>query len=108
DPSQIAGLGPSLETLMAILRERKRKILETFETDTVQKSARDAYRETGENISPPKPLRKAFRKAFEEEQIRDLERVWYQHGEDRSGFARQLMRLIDRLGDQYQVDELAS
>ena len=29
---------------MAILRERKRKILETYETDTVQKSARDAYR----------------------------------------------------------------
>jgi len=44
DPSQIAGLGPSLETLMAILRERKRKILETFETDAVQKEARDAYR----------------------------------------------------------------
>lgn len=108
DPSQIAGLGPSLETLMAILRERKRKILETFETDAVQKEARDAYRETGESISPPKPLRKAFRKAFEDEQIRDLERVWYQHGDDRSGFARQLMRLIDRLGDQYQVDELAS
>ncbi len=108
DPSQIAGLGPSLETLMAILRERKRKILETFETNTVQKDARDAYRETGESISPPKPVRKAFRKAFEEEQIRDLERVWYQHGDDRSSFARQLMRLIDRLGDQYQVDELAS
>jgi uncharacterized protein with von Willebrand factor type A (vWA) domain len=108
DPSQIAGLGPSLETLMAILRERKRKILETYETDTVQKSARDAYRETGEGISPPKNLRKPFHRAFEDEQIRDLERVWYQHGDDRSAFARQLMRLIDRLGDQYQVDELAA
>ncbi len=108
DPSQIAGLGPSLEMLMAILRERKRKILETYETDTVQKSARDAYRETGESISPPKNLRKQFHRAFEDEQIRDLERVWYQHGDDRSAFARQLMRLIDRLGDQYQVDELAA
>ncbi|HEV3416329.1 MAG TPA: hypothetical protein VG056_05935, partial [Pirellulales bacterium] len=108
DPSQIAGLGPSLDMLMAILRERKRKILETYETDTVQKSARDAYRETGESIAPPKNLRKQFQKAFDEEQIRDLERVWYQHGDDRSAFARQLMRLIDRLGDQYQVDELAA
>jgi hypothetical protein len=36
DPSQIRGLGPSLEALMAILRERKRKILETYETDQVQ------------------------------------------------------------------------
>ncbi|HEY2147087.1 MAG TPA: hypothetical protein VGH32_04070 [Pirellulales bacterium] len=72
DPSQIAGLGPSLETLMAILRERKRKILETFETDTVQKTARDAYQETGEKITPPKPLRKQFQRAFNDEQLREL------------------------------------
>src|ERR671932_1498496 len=39
DPSQIAGLGPSLEALMEILRERKRKILATYETDAVQKEA---------------------------------------------------------------------
>src|SRR5918912_3714828 len=32
DPSQIAGLGASLEALMHLLRERKRKILETYET----------------------------------------------------------------------------
>ena len=32
DPSQIRGLGPSLEALMDMLRERKRKILETYET----------------------------------------------------------------------------
>src|SRR5947199_7651826 len=32
DPSQIRGLGPSLEALMEMLRERKRKILETYET----------------------------------------------------------------------------
>src|SRR5205807_9711513 len=36
DPSQIAGLGPSLDALMAILRERKRKILETYETGHAQ------------------------------------------------------------------------
>src|SRR5437588_6694613 len=32
DPSQIRGLGPSLEALMAMLQERKRRILETYET----------------------------------------------------------------------------
>src|SRR5262249_34391810 len=32
DPSQIQGLGPSLDALMEILRERKRKILATYET----------------------------------------------------------------------------
>jgi uncharacterized protein with von Willebrand factor type A (vWA) domain len=108
DPSQIAGLGPTLESLMAALLERKRKILQTYETDTVQKSASDAYRELGEQISPPKQLRDRFRKAFDEEQIRDLERVWYTHGNDNSAFARQLVKLVDRLGDKYEIDELAA
>src|SRR2546423_14426582 len=39
DPRQIKGLGPSLEALMEILRERKRKILETYETQKVQNEA---------------------------------------------------------------------
>jgi uncharacterized protein with von Willebrand factor type A (vWA) domain len=108
DPSQIAGLGPTLESLMAALLERKRKILETYETDVVQKTAGDAYQEAGEQISPPKQLRDRFRKAFKEEQIRDLERVWYAHGNDNSPFARQLVKLVDRLGDKYEIDELAA
>ena len=108
DPSQIAGLGPTLESLKAALEERKRKILATYETDTVQKSAGDAYREVGEQIEPPKKLRKLFQRAFEEEQIRDLERVWYAHGDDNSQFARQLVKLVDRLGDKYEIDELAA
>src|SRR5712692_3443139 len=40
DPSQIRGLGPSLAALMEILRERKRKILATYETDQVTEEAR--------------------------------------------------------------------
>ena len=32
DPSQISGLGPSIDALIAMLKERKRKILERFET----------------------------------------------------------------------------
>src|SRR6516165_9165089 len=43
DPSQIQGLGPSLEALMEILRERKRKILETYETGRVEGEARQNY-----------------------------------------------------------------
>ncbi|HZZ29454.1 MAG TPA: hypothetical protein VFE46_15760, partial [Pirellulales bacterium] len=108
DPSQIAGLGPTLESLKAALEERKRKILQTYETETVQKLAGDAYRETGEQISPPKNLRDRFRRAFQEEQIRDLERVWYAHGNDNSPFARQLVKLVDKLGDKYEIDELAA
>src|SRR5690242_12360384 len=43
DPSQIAGLGPSLDALMALLEERKRKILAKYETDTVQTNAAKHY-----------------------------------------------------------------
>ena len=45
DPSQIAGLGPSLDALMAMLLERKRKILAKYETDTVQQQAGRDYRQ---------------------------------------------------------------
>src|SRR5438067_6646809 len=78
DPSQIAGLGPSLESLMAILRERKRKILATYETEAVSAAARKAYQELGEKITPPGPLKRRYQQAVREEQIRDLERLWYQ------------------------------
>jgi hypothetical protein len=43
DPSQIKNLGPSIEALMEMLRERKRRILETYETETVQNEARVNY-----------------------------------------------------------------
>ena len=37
DPSQFQNLGPSLDMIKAMLEERKRKILETYETKTVEK-----------------------------------------------------------------------
>ncbi len=108
DPSQFAGLGPSLDMLLALLLERKRKILAKYETDSAQDTARRAYREMGEHIKPPAKLRDRFEEAFEEEQLYDLERLWYSSGDDRSLFARQMVQLIARLGDKYQVDELAA
>src|SRR5437764_6745494 len=42
DASQIANLGPSINALKEMLLERKRKILETYETKAVQKSAERA------------------------------------------------------------------
>ena len=107
DPSQIAGLGPSLESLMEMLRERKRRILEKYETRRVQQEAAKSYRALGEGIEPPKKLESRFREGFEQEQIRDLERLWYHAGGERSQFARQLVQLVGRLGNKYQVDELA-
>src|SRR5215210_389344 len=60
DPSHIRGLGPSLEALMEMLRQRKRKILATYETNQVQNEARQHF------------------------------------------------HLTERLGEKYQVDELAA
>lgn len=108
DPSQIAGLGPSLEALMELLRERKRKILETYETDHVQKDAGKRFRDMAGGMKPPSRLEQRFRQAVKEEQLYEIERLWYRVEDERSQFARQLVQLIDRLGEKYQIDELAA
>ncbi|HET6426002.1 MAG TPA: hypothetical protein VFG20_20090 [Planctomycetaceae bacterium] len=108
DPSQIAGLGPSLESILAMLRERKRKILAKYETKTVQKAARKAFEKSGQNVSVPDKLRKKFTRAMDEEQLYGLEQVWYGIGDDNSPAARQLVNVIERLGEKYQVDELVA
>ena len=107
DPSQIAGLGPSLESLLQMLRERKRKILQKYETDTVQRKAKQRYQRQCEKMRPPRRLRRLFQQACQEEQIYDLERLWYRAEEEDRRFATDVVKLIDRLGDKYQVDELA-
>jgi uncharacterized protein with von Willebrand factor type A (vWA) domain len=108
DPSQIAGLGPSIDALLAILKERKRKILERFETDKVKKKAAKSFVERAEEVRPPKGLRERFHQAVAREQIRDLERLWYAAGDDNSPFARNLLPLIEALGDKYQIEQLSA
>jgi uncharacterized protein with von Willebrand factor type A (vWA) domain len=107
DPSQIAGLGPSLDALKKMLEERKRKLLETYETDAARKAAADAFQKAAGQVQPPDKLAKRFKQAVAEEQLRDLENLYYAAGDDRSRFSRQLVPLVERLGDKYQVDELA-
>ena len=107
DPSQIAGLGPSIEALRHLLEERKRKILERYETRRVQKDAAVEYQRHARAAKPPRNLRGLFHRAAKEEQLRDLERIWYQAGDDRSKFAAAMMPLIGALGNKYQIDELA-
>src|SRR3972149_670001 len=77
DPRQIAGLGPSLQSLLELLRERKRKILQTYETERVQAEAAGRYRQWGREIVPPAALKQRYQRAFKEEQLYDLERLWY-------------------------------
>jgi uncharacterized protein with von Willebrand factor type A (vWA) domain len=108
DPSMFPKLGPSLEALTALLEERKRKILATYETDTVQEAAAGAFRDAASRAEVPRQSRQGFEEAVREEQIADLERLWYQQKNEHSDFARQLMRMMRTLGDKYQVDELAA
>jgi uncharacterized protein with von Willebrand factor type A (vWA) domain len=108
DPSQIRNLGPSLEWLTALLLERKRKILSTYETDYVQKDAHDQFHNMAGQMRPPGKLSRRFAEAVHEEQLRDLEQLWYAAGGEQSPFAKQLLQLVGRLADKYQVDELAA
>lgn len=108
DPSQIAGLGPSLDALKAMLEERKRKILERYETRKVRKRAHKALHGSAAKIKPPKKHADRFRKAVQTEQLRDLERLWYATGDDTSPFAQELVGLLERMGDKYQTEELAA
>lgn len=108
DPSQISGLGPSIDALIAILKERKRKILERFEMRKARKAADRAVAQQAQEMTPPKGLRERFHSAVKNEQIRDLERLWYAAGNDQSPFARGLVSLIETLGDKYLVEQLAA
>jgi uncharacterized protein with von Willebrand factor type A (vWA) domain len=108
DPDQIKGLGRSLDSIKRQLEERRRKILERFETDVVRKKARNAFREAAQRTQPPAKFRDALHKAVQTEQLRQLERLWYAQDDDQGRFSGQLVGLMDRLGEVYQVDELAA
>lgn len=108
DPDQIANLGPSLEAQIQMLLERKRKILSTYETERVQNRARRRFDDLASQMNPPRRLSRRFREAVFEQQLRDLEEVWYATEDESSRFAQGLVQLIDRLGGKYQVDELAA
>ena len=108
EPDQIAGLGPSLDSLKRKLEELRRKILERYETESVRKRARREFHEAAALARPPERHRAAFERAVQEEQLRRLERLWYAQDDDQGRFAADLVGLVDRLGKAYQLDELAA
>ena len=108
DPSQIAGLGPSLETILAILLERRRKILATYETDSVVETVHRDYEQQAFSAQAPASLADQYERAILDQQIYKLEGLWYQLEDERGPFARELVRLIETLGNQYQLEELDS
>ena len=57
---------------------------------------------------PPSKLHGAFHEAVHEEQFHDLEHLWYRTGDEPARSPASSCNLIERLGEKYQVDELAS
>ena len=108
DPSMIPRLGPSLEALAAMLEDRKRKLLEKYETDTVQQLADREFRAAASEARPDAKFRNDFQRAVRAEQIQELEKLWYAQRDEQSQFSRDIMAVMESLGNKYQVDELAS
>lgn len=107
-PDQMSKLGPSIEYLRRVLEDRKRKILETYEADSVEKKARKVFQKAAQHATPPQKLSSVFRKAVQERQIYIFERIYYLLGDDTDAFAGQLVRVIEHLGNLYQMEELSS
>jgi uncharacterized protein with von Willebrand factor type A (vWA) domain len=107
-PDQIRGLGPSLESLKRKLEEIRRKILERYEVEGVRRRARQEFQAAAARSRPPARFREAFERAVREEQLKRLERLWYAQDNEHSAFATDLVKLGDRLGQVYELDELAT
>jgi len=108
DPSQISGLGPSIDMLAAMLENRKKKILETYQTDGLDKKADDRFEKLSKRANPPAKLKGDFHKAVHSKQIYLLEQVWYRSDRESPDFAAQVLHVMESLGDKYQIDELIS
>src|SRR5207249_10114457 len=93
--------------LIEMFQERKRKILETYETGGVQKLAAKAFRDASRKLTPPPKLADAYRRAVKEEQVYDLEHLFFRVGKDTDPFALGLVLVTGLLGEKYQMDELA-
>lgn len=106
DPSQIAGLGPSIDMLRAMLEERKRRILETYETKNAEKKARKAYANATKNLKVPKSLQKPYQRAINYEQPYLIEQLWYRADDDNSELARGLLQVGSRMSDKHLIEEL--
>ncbi|MGA1516846.1 MAG: hypothetical protein ACO396_03640 [Phycisphaerales bacterium] len=107
DPSQIAGLGPSLEAIRAILEERKRKILERYDPLPAEQSADDAYRKAARETEIPPELAPKLMPLLDAGQLAMLERA-HRRIPDGTRLSHELMRAIARLRDRFAIEELAA
>ena len=107
DPSQIRGLGPSIEALQQILEERKRRILETYETDKVQGEARGDVPGPGREDEAAAQARQGLQRGRPRRATPRPRTPVVPRRRRARRVRRGLLKLVERLGDKYQVDELA-
>ncbi|RPH77402.1 MAG: hypothetical protein EHM77_08070, partial [Planctomycetaceae bacterium] len=88
------------------LEQRKRKILETYETSSVEKRARKALAKAAKGLSVPPQLRDRFERAVREEQPYEIERLWYRADNDQGAFAVGLLQVNERMVEKHQIQEL--
>ncbi len=107
DPSQISGLGPSIDALIALLEERKRSILETFDPAPALGQAVREFADAGAAVRPRDPeLRAQFERALRSASIPELERLWYRAERESGPLAGRLVGLIEALGVRLEVEQL--
>jgi uncharacterized protein with von Willebrand factor type A (vWA) domain len=107
DPEQFANLGPSLDMMRAMLEERKRRILATYETKEVERIARKNFHKLAKNgPQPSEGTEEFYKEAVRLEQLYDLERLYYMVGDDSDPMAQHLAQLISRLAVKYEIDQL--
>lgn len=107
DPSQIAGLGPSLDALIAMLEERKRRILETYDPKPSSRAAAEGFLDAARGV-PGRDAKQTreLDDAVRARSIPGLERLWYRAERRDPELARALLELIDALGVQYELEAL--
>ena len=106
DPSQISGLGPSLDSLRQMLEERKRKILDTYQVQGLDKKASNRFEKITKRIHPPSKFKSDFHKAVQSKQIYLFEQLWYRSDRESAEFSSQVLQSMEALSDLYQIDEL--
>ena len=106
DPSQIAGLGPSLEAIKALLEERKRKILATYETSNALKEATRAVAAQSQGVRAEGRMAQKFMLAAQGRQLRALRALWYEAEREDPALAAAILRVMDAVGEQFEVEEL--
>ena len=109
DPSQISGLGPSLDAMIALLEEQKRRILETYDPAPSLLESHEAQRQAIASLKPPTELMaQVFERAVERDSIPELERLWYRVGGESSPLGPPLMRVIATLAIRLEIEQLLS